>query len=79
MGAKMAALPPHKQKYVVEHLQETLANKAKKFGPNDPRTQEWKEYLEIARKSSKRTTKKKKRTKNKGMRRKRSRDDTPRA
>ena len=25
LGSKMAALPPHKQKYVMDHLQETLA------------------------------------------------------
>jgi hypothetical protein len=74
----MAALPPHKQKYVMDHLQETLANKTKKFGLNDSRTQEWKEYLGIARKSSKRTSNKKKRNKNKGMRKKRSRDGAPR-
>tara|TARA_B100000959_G_C14513237_1_gene432225 strand:- start:59 stop:490 length:432 start_codon:yes stop_codon:yes gene_type:complete len=79
LGAKVAALPPHKQKYVVGHLEEALADKTKKFGLNDSRTQEWKEYLAIARKSSKRTSKKKKHNKNKGMRKKRSRDDAPRA
>ena len=78
LGTKVAALPPHKQKFVVDHLEETLANKTKKFGLNDSRTQEWKEYLVIARKSSKRTSKKKKRNKNKGMRKKRSRDNAPR-
>ena len=77
LGTKVAALPPHKQKYVVDHLEETLADKTKKFGLNDSRTQEWKEYLVIARKSLKRTSKKKKRNKNKGMRKKRSRDDAP--
>ncbi len=79
LGTKMAALPPHKQKYVVDHLEETLADKTKKFGLNDSRTQEWKEYLAIARKSSKRTSKKKKHNKNKVMRKKRSRDDATRA
>jgi len=79
LGAKVAALPPHKQKFVVDHLEETLAEKTKKFGLNDSNTQEWKEYLAIARKSSKRTSKKKKRNKNKGMRKKRSRDDAPRS
>ena len=77
LGAKVAALPPHKQKFVMDHLEETLADKTKKFGLNDSRTQEWKEYLRIARKSSKRTSNKKKRNKNKGMRKKRSRDDAP--
>ena len=79
LGAKVAALPPHKQKFVVDHLEETLAEKTKKFGLNDSNTQEWKEYLAIARKSSKRTSRKKKRNKNKGMRKKRSRDDAPRS
>ncbi|MCP4848808.1 MAG: hypothetical protein GY899_12775 [Verrucomicrobiaceae bacterium] len=58
LETKMAALPPHKQKYVMDHWEETLADKTKKFGLNDSRTQEWKEYLGIARKSSKRTIKK---------------------
>ena len=79
LGAKVAALPPHKQKCVVDHLEETLADKTKKFGLNDSRTQEWKEYLGIVRKSSKRTSKKKKHNKNRGMRKKRSRDGAPRA
>ena len=79
LAAKVAALPPHKQKFVVNHLEEALAEKTKKFGLNDSNTQEWKEYLAIARKSSKRTSKKKKRNKNKGMRKKRSRDDAPRS
>ena len=75
LGAKVAALPPHKQECVVERLQETLAEKTKKLGPNDPQTQQWKEYLGIARKSSRRKNKKKKKKhdKNKGMRKKRSR------
>mgnify|MGYP004350218469 CR=1 FL=1 len=79
LGGKVAALPPHKQKFVVHHLEEALAEKTKKFGLNDSRTQEWKEYLAIARKSSKRTSKKKKRNKNKGMRKKRSRGDDSRS
>ncbi len=77
LGAKMAALPPPKQKYVMGHLQEKMAGNAKKFGLNDPKTQEWKEYLAIARKSSKRSSNKKKRDKNKGMRKKRSREGRP--
>ena len=72
LGAKVAALPSHKQKFVIDHLQETLVDKTKKFGINDPRTLECKEYLGIARRSSKRTNKKKKHDKNKGMRKKRS-------
>ena len=72
LGAKMAALPRHKQKYVMEQLQEKMAGIAKKFGLNDPYAQEWKEYLAIAKKSSKRSS-----NKNKGMRKKRSRDDAP--
>ena len=66
LGTKVAALPPHKQKYVVDHLEETLADKTKKFGLNDSRTQEWKEYLAIARKSSKRTSKKRSATRTRG-------------
>ena len=66
LGTKVAALPPHKQKYVVDHLEETLADKTKKFGLNDSRTQEWKEYLGIVRKSSKRTSKKRSATGTRG-------------
>ena len=82
LGAKMAALPRHKQKYVMDHLQEKMAGIAKKFGLNDPYAQEWKEYLAIAKKSSKRSSnknKRNKRNKNKGMRKKRSQDDASRA
>ena len=66
LGAKVTALPPHKQKFVVDHLEEALADKTKKFGLNDSRTQEWKEYLGIVRKSSKRTSKKRSATRTRG-------------
>ena len=71
MGERMAALPPHKQQFVIEHMHETVADKVKKFGLNDPKTQEWKEYLAIAKRSCKKKSGKKKHNKNKGMRKKR--------
>ena len=76
----MAALPRHKQKYVMEQLQEKKAGIAKKFGLNDPYAQERKEYLAIAKKSSKRSSNKNKRKRNKtkGMRKKLSQDDASR-
>jgi len=73
LAAKVAALPPHKKTFVVQHIEELLSEKTKKFGLNDYRTQEWKDYLSTARRSSrKKSSKKKKGNKNKGMRKKRA-------
>ncbi|MFP6854344.1 MAG: hypothetical protein VB980_01065 [Opitutales bacterium] len=79
LGDLVAALPPHKQQFVMEHMEETLVEKTKKFGLNDLKTQEWKEYLAIARRSCKKKKggKRKRSDKNKGMRKKRSRQTPP--